>query len=153
MTTNTSTSGAVVETVTAVRIDADGTAEVIELARSGSGEGVGVALREAIGCRWFDVVALGPGLDMWVDDEGLVVNEPVVNVVATLIARSYGFRWQPYAGTVVFTSSDDEGDAVSLSRNQVAALVATADVGGLVIVDATEREDVGTATSAAGAGA
>ncbi|WP_301851082.1 hypothetical protein [Rhodococcus pyridinivorans] len=60
------------EKVTAVRIEVDGTATRIELDSSES-HGVGTALRSALGCRLFDVVRIGPGLDMWIDEEGLLV--------------------------------------------------------------------------------
>lgn len=124
------------KTVTAVRIDVDGTATAIEL--EGTEErGVGAALRAAIGCRTFDLVRVGPGLDMWIDEEGLLVGELVVNRVATLIVRAQGLIWQPYVGAVVFTSVDDEGETQSLREQQVTALMTTALTGGALMVDAT----------------
>lgn len=122
-------------TVTAVKIDVNGQATIVEL--QADGQGVGKAVREALDCRNFDVVRLAPGLDMWIDDEGLFTDDPEVNRVATRIARSYGLRWQPYVGTVVFASSDQEGETQSLSEDQVAALVNTADFGGLLVLDAS----------------
>jgi len=83
--------------VTAVRVDVDGTAAVIELVGTEE-RGVGAGLRVALDCRVFDVVRIGSGLDMWIDEEGLLVGEPVVNRVATLIAKAHGFVWQPYVG-------------------------------------------------------
>ena len=47
----------------AVRVGADGRPEVIDL---GAGESTAAAIRSAIGCRWFDVVRLGPDLGMWI---------------------------------------------------------------------------------------
>ena len=55
-------------TVTAVKIDVNGQATIVEL--QADGQGVGKAFREALDCRNFDVVRLAPGLDMWIDDEG-----------------------------------------------------------------------------------
>lgn len=123
-------------TVTAVRLDVKGHAEVVTLPAT-EGRDVGAALRAALECSTFDVVRLAPGLDMWIDDDGLCVADPAINRVATRIARSYGLRWQPYAGTAVFTSNDGEGETQSLSENQIAALVTTADLGGLMVVDAS----------------
>jgi hypothetical protein len=80
---------------------------------------------------------LGLGLDMWLDEEGLCVGEPVVNEVATRIARFYGFTWQPHVGPVVFASVDDEGETRSLVGEQIAALLATAHVRGLAVLDAS----------------
>lgn len=122
-------------TVTAVRLDVDGTARVVELPRT-EAEGCGPAMREAIGCRAFDVVALGPGLDMWLDDEGLCVDEPVVNTVATRLARAYGFGFQHYVGTVLFIGNDGEGETVSLTGNQREALLASIRCRAAVVLDA-----------------
>jgi len=127
------------KTVKAVRIDTNGTATAIELEGT-EADGVGAALREALDCRTFDLVRLGAGLDMWIDDEGMLLGEPVVNRVATLIARAHGFVWQPYVGAVVFTSVDDEGETQSLREQQVTALITTASTGGAVVVDATLDE-------------
>ena len=68
-------------TVTAVKIDVNGQATIVEL--QADGQGVGKAFREALDCRNFDVVRLAPGLDMWIDDEGLFTDDPEVNRVAT----------------------------------------------------------------------
>ncbi|MEE2062190.1 DUF3846 domain-containing protein [Rhodococcus artemisiae] len=122
-------------TVLGVRLDVDGTATMIDLEKTESG--VDAALRAALDCRVFDVVRLGRGLDMWLDDEGLCVGEPVVNEVATRIAQFHGFTWQPYVGPVVFASVDDEGETRSLVGEQIAALLATAHVGGLAVLDAS----------------
>jgi hypothetical protein len=122
-------------TVLAVRLDVDGIATMIDLEKTESG--VDAALRVALECQRFDVVRLGRGLDMWLDDEGLNVAEPVINEVATRIAQFHGFTWQPYAGPVVFASVDDEGEAQSLVGVQISALLATAHVDGVAVLDAS----------------
>lgn len=88
-----------------------------------------------IGCRCVDVVRLVPGVrgvDMWLDDEGMFCG--VVNGPATGLARVFGFRWQPYFGTVVVTGGADEaGDTVGLGDGDLALvreLLATADAVG-----------------------
>lgn len=117
----------------------DDSAAVIELEGTEEG-GVGAALRAANDCWMFDVVRIGPGLDMWNDEEGLLVRKPVVNRVATLIAKAHGFVWQPYVGAVVFNSVDDEGETQGLCEGQVEALLTTARLGGAVVVDASVDE-------------
>ncbi|HZM65150.1 MAG TPA: DUF3846 domain-containing protein [Nakamurella sp.] len=73
----------------------------------------------AIGCRCVDVVRLDDSMDMWVDDEGMLVGE--VNRPATRLARSCGFVWQPYFGVVVVTGgADRDGNTVSLAAAQMA---------------------------------
>ena len=72
-----------------------------------------------IGCRSVDVVRLGDNMDMWLDDEGMLVGK--VNGPATRLARSYGFVWQPYFGVVVVTGgADREGNTVGLDETRAA---------------------------------
>lgn len=78
-------------------------------------------MREHLGCRLVDVVALTDRLDMWLDDEG-IYTQPV-NPVATALARHFGFRWQRYHGPALLCSVDSEGNSVDLDRDQVRALL------------------------------
>jgi hypothetical protein len=67
------------------------------------------ALYELIGCSSVDVVRLTPEIDMWVDDEGLVkAHPPRINQVASYIATRFGFPFQLYAGTAVFSGGADK---------------------------------------------
>ncbi|WP_016881388.1 MULTISPECIES: DUF3846 domain-containing protein [unclassified Rhodococcus (in: high G+C Gram-positive bacteria)] len=106
--------------MTAARIDLDGRAEVIDLSAAAS---TGAAIRSAIGCRWFDVVRLGPDL---VDDEGATLADAQINVTATTIARAHGAIRQPFCGVAVFTSHDGEGATVGLPDDLKDALLAGA---------------------------
>ncbi|WP_368680373.1 DUF3846 domain-containing protein (plasmid) [Rhodococcus opacus] len=109
--------------VQAVRVGLNGSPEVIDL---GAGESAGAAIRAAIGCRWFDVVRLGPDLDMWVDDEGATLADARVNVTATMIARVHGAIWQPFCGVAVFAAHDGRGATVGLSEDVKDALLSGA---------------------------
>lgn len=114
-------------------LDPDGRGAVLTLARDGDGV-VGEALRAVLGCEWFDVVRVSERLDMWIDDEGLTVGDPVMNEAATRIARFYALVWQPYVGRVVFASHDGNGATVGLSEDQCAALTAAvAEWGGVMV--------------------
>ncbi|MFD7011168.1 DUF3846 domain-containing protein [Rhodococcus jostii] len=104
----------------AVQIGVDGCLEVIDL---GARESTGAALRSAIGCCWFDVVRLTDELDMWIDDEGAIVADAEVNLMATAIARAHGAIWQPFCGVVVFAAHDGNGATVGLSDAQRDALL------------------------------
>ncbi|MDH6293177.1 DUF3846 domain-containing protein [Rhodococcus opacus] len=117
--------------VQAVRVGLDGRPEVIDL---GVGESTGAAIRAAIGCRWFDVVRLGPDLDMWIDDEGAVLADAQVNVVATAIARVHGAIWQPFWGVAVFAAHDRDGETVGLSERVKDALLSGAILTGAAAV-------------------
>lgn len=68
------------------------------------------ALYELIGCSSVDVVRLTPEIDMWVDDEGLLrTHTPRINQLASYIATRFGFAFQLYAGTAVFSGGVDKG--------------------------------------------
>ena len=64
-------------------------------------------LRTAIGCDTVDVVRLTTHLDMWLDDEGMVVDQPVVNKAATILAHHFGYHSQLYFGPAVLTGGTD----------------------------------------------
>lgn len=82
-------------------------------------------LSAAVGDGLFDVVGLSQNLDMWVNDEGVYLFP--VNVVATGVARRFGFTHQPYFGPVVFTGgADQEGETLPLSDLMRRAVVAHA---------------------------
>lgn len=96
--------------VQAVRIDTDGAATLVDL-----GDDTLKGFYREIDCKSVDVVRLVPDeVDMWIDDEGLCVAEPEVNLLATALARTFGYTWQAYYGIVVFTATDGEGETVSL---------------------------------------
>lgn len=74
----------------------------------------------------FDVVHVGDGIDMWVNDEGLINGSPL-NPAATSV------KWQewmrrpdtilmtddpPICGDVVFVGSDENGETVPLTDDQ-----------------------------------
>lgn len=70
-----------------------------------------------------DVVALSSDLDMWINDEGLLVGL-LVNILATGIAALHGMTHQAYVGTAVFTGGTDaEGNTLPLSEEQVQLLL------------------------------
>lgn len=62
------------------------------------------ALYDAIGCRTVTRVSLGANVDLWLDDEGLLVDNPTLWV---LDGSS-----QPFAGRGVILGHDGEGESV-----------------------------------------
>jgi len=103
-----------------VTIDTDGTTsrQVWDL----SEDSTLAHLQKAVGGH-VDVVALSPWLDMWVNDEGILLGLPV-NPVATRVAATYGPRI-PYFGPVVLTGGPDpEGATLPLTDEHAAHLVA-----------------------------
>jgi hypothetical protein len=68
-------------------------------------------LREFIG-NLVDRVSVGRGLDIWCDDEGLLTNPPAWN---RLVGSS------PMAGPLVLMRANDEGEAISLTDEDIRA--------------------------------
>jgi len=74
------------------------------------------ALYHEIGCKYVDVVRLGP-IDMWLDDEALLQHEsPRYNPWATYIAARHDVTGQRYFETVVFSGpADRDGHTTSMT--------------------------------------
>ena len=85
------------------------------------------ALNAVINCDNIDVVRLGPdgnSASMYVDDNGMNIDLPMVNEYATILvyALNLGLN-QFYYGTAVFLGGvDDEGDDTSLSDESAARI-------------------------------
>lgn len=115
--------------MTFLRLDATaGTVTAAEL-----GENTLRGLYREIGCTTVDVVRVAPGIDGWIDDEGLYKEPLVENALFNEIAAYFGHDFQQYYGNVVLATVDEEGDTVPLSDSNV-ALIRTilADAGCLV---------------------
>lgn len=103
----------------AVTIDVDGNAETVEWDTS---SGTLTLLQRAVD-GFVDVVALHDHVALWVNDEGIVKGMPM-NIVATSIARGFGFTHQPYFGPVVFTGGGtEEGETLGLAEQHAEALM------------------------------
>jgi len=74
-----------------------------------------------IGGRCVQPVQLAADLVMWVDEDGLLAEHPVMNRAATLLGGALG-RSQVYVGTVVYTGADRHGTTLGLSDERVAWL-------------------------------
>jgi hypothetical protein len=76
------------------------------------------ALYELIGCSMVEVVRLTPEIDMWVDEEGALRDRPRINQLASYIATRFGYPFQLYVGTAVFTGGVDRaGYTLSLGSS------------------------------------
>jgi hypothetical protein len=103
----------------AVTIDVEGNAEAVQWDTT---TGTLTHLQRAVD-GLVDLVALHEKVTMWVNDEGNVKGMPM-NIVATSIARGFGFTHQAYFGPVVFTGGgDEEGETLGLSEQHAEALV------------------------------
>lgn len=104
----------------AVSIDTDGVATVHDWDVT---HGTLKHLQEAVG-GFVDVVVLAADMDMWVNDEGLVIGLPI-NETATAIAHQHGMKHQFYVGPAVFTGGcNEEGDTLPLTEEQAATITA-----------------------------
>jgi hypothetical protein len=68
------------------------------------------ALHEALRCRTVQLVTLGFGVEMWMDEEGKLVPHPAINMAATWLAKRDRAiaRGDWVAGRVLITRSDGE---------------------------------------------
>jgi hypothetical protein len=117
----------------------DGSTEMVEL--PGNSSGNLTAMYKAMGCDCVDVVRLvktgpgRPGLDMWIDDNGMFANQP--NIFATILAGAIngGVIRQAIYGDVLLTGgADSEGDTLPLTSVQDSVLrdmIADAHPGGI----------------------
>ncbi|QTJ70851.1 hypothetical protein HYG77_36640 (plasmid) [Rhodococcus sp. ZPP] len=80
------------------------------------------------------MVRLSADLDMWIGDEGAVLADAQVNVVATTVARVYGAIWQPFCGVAVFAAHDGDGETVGLPEPVKDALLSGAILTGAAVV-------------------
>lgn len=79
---------------------------------------VSTQLGELIGCNLFDVVHLEYGIDVYVDDEGLLVERPVLNLALTVLAHALGTPAVLFGNGVVLGGDDDTGDTLGLTGEQ-----------------------------------
>ncbi len=106
-------------------IEPDGNAFIHEAAQGNTSDDL---RRLAAGGGLIARVPLGNGLDMWLDDEGLLKQAPI-NRMAMVVAQQYSGRSlnQILVGTAVLTGDDGSGEAVSIPE-------------GLLLVDNPESE-------------
>lgn len=67
-----------------------------------------------IGCSTIEHVGLGKGVDMWIDEEGLLKSEVIVNTIATRAYRNAYPHIDPQelviVGNVIITDNTKESD-------------------------------------------
>jgi hypothetical protein len=80
------------------------------------------SLQEAIDCRWFDIVSLGHGIDLFVDDEG-AINGSTLNLPATIIAHTLGVPAALFGTAIALGSNDATGESLSLKDEQAQLMV------------------------------
>ena len=69
---------------------------------------------------WIECVRLNHEIDMWVNEEGKMIDSCEYNPTATAIFRTtFGFMTDTIYGDVIFTSSNEEGETIGLNIEQV----------------------------------
>ncbi len=83
------------------------------------------ALYRELDARSVDIIRLPEGIDLWVDDEGLLTADPQINVfMEYLIGALTNLRLtQRLVGNGIFLSNDGNGKTVSLSAKQRAIII------------------------------
>lgn len=80
-------------------------------------EHIGDNIREFIGCNTFDVVQLGEGLDVFVDDEGAINGSPL-NLALTIVAHRFGVPAVLFGNGVIVGFDPTNGDTIGLTVAQ-----------------------------------
>lgn len=86
------------------------------------------ALRAGVGGGWIDLVRLveptedKPGLDLYVDDEGLLKRQ-AFNPQATILVLHYTQMATPLVGDAVVCASKRDGSNVGLTQEQIDSLI------------------------------
>ncbi|RFA17845.1 DUF3846 domain-containing protein [Subtercola boreus] len=76
---------------------------------------------EQIGCRTVDVIGLEGRIDVWVDDEGLYMQEPNPTLTGMLrLTRPFQTH---LSGAGLFLTTDEEGDTLPLTPEQIATVI------------------------------
>lgn len=96
-----------------IRLTTAGKAVQTDIAAGGDG------IRDAIGCDRFDVISLEHGIDLWVDDEGLLVEQPQLNLPATVLAHALGAATAVFGTAVVLSVEPETGESQGLSDAQL----------------------------------
>ena len=74
---------------------------------------------KVISCSSVDCVSLPKGIDIWTDDEGLLKSDSaVINYVIRENDESDGFELH-LAGKSLFLSTDEDGNTIGLSNEQI----------------------------------
>lgn len=90
--------------------------ELIKIEKEGESLGY-QTINELIGCDIMDVVMVANDIDMFVDDEGLLVSGNQVNEISF---ADNSLKENLYlAGNVLMLSHDDEGNSISLTEEQL----------------------------------
>lgn len=110
---------------TVVVVDTEGNVEVLEKTWDKDSSEEYNFLNASVG-GWIEAVSLTndlEGITLWVNEEGKMTGLPYNEKATAVWENSYGFT-DVIVGNAVFTGgSDDEGETLSLTENQVKAIL------------------------------
>lgn len=75
-------------------------------------------LSEAVG-GYIECVSLTPTLDMWLNEEGKIINLETNNIATAIFWDKFGFMSDIIVGNVVFTGNDGSGETIGLSEDDI----------------------------------
>ena len=75
------------------------------------------ALYAGIGCHTVDAISLQDGIDLWVDDEGMINGSPL-NLPLTIICHVLGARTAIFGTGIFLAVNTDDGETTSLTEEQ-----------------------------------
>jgi len=107
----------------AVIVTTEGELSVVEFERGSSYELLSGAVQGYIEC----VALPSLGVDMWINEEGKILQLPQNPKGNALWMNEYGMT-DFIAGNIVFTQVNDEGETVGLTDEQIEQIIATNEI-------------------------
>lgn len=102
--------------LTGIKVNTDGTLVVVQIEDANHVTGI----QQALDARWYDVASMRPGLDVFVDDEGLFTSK--LNPTLTAMAQAFGYAGVLHGPGIFFGVTEHDGATVSLDAAQIAAV-------------------------------
>lgn len=104
----------------AMLVTTEGDCRMVRLERT-------MQINEYIGCEFFDVIRLGDGADMFIDDTGLLT-DAAANMVASAIAVSVTGKPYELRGDVLILGGNDQTGETEDCPDWVVSMVNASDV-------------------------
>jgi hypothetical protein len=108
-------------TTYAIKVKSDPVVDVVEFDATKSYE----TIKEATGGGLFDCITLPSlGIDMWIDDEGKLVNDPQINAFGTALWLNEFDNPDLICGDIIITGMPDaEGNTTGMTKQQTVEVI------------------------------
>jgi hypothetical protein len=125
----------------AIKVTTDNKIDIVEFDSSNSYN----LIKEAVGGGLFQCIYLPKlNVDLWIDDEGKLVNEPIINAFGSALwVGSYGMTDYIVGDIIVTGGNDGDGKTLGLTEEQTVAVLKSAnDTMRLAVGNAFEESNI-----------